>query len=1269
MPRLPLILCSALLCALLALAGGALWLVNSESGLQTTLNLLARYDGALHVEGARGRLLGPIDIARLRWQPGKGEGEDDLRLEIRHLHLDWSPRALLRTQRQRQLDIGQLRAERLTLHLPASDTPATLPDDLQLPLPVQIRQLALGELYLDERLLAQKLAARLSSDGQRHRLDALDFVRGAIGVKLSEAIQLDARPPFALQGKARIEGQLEMDAVDALDAQPHSFTLDIQASGTLERIALDIAANTIATTADTTAALNGQGSILLTPFAALPFASAQLRFGQLNPADWQADAPNARLDLSLDLAPQDAAIVGSFKLANQQPGPLDRQRLPLSSLSGKLHWQADQAQLTELHARLPGAGELTGRADWQGATQTLHLDLAARQLDASKIAGMLRPSRLAGSLGAELGRDRQSLRLDLRDRRMQLLADASLAERQLSIRQLRLQAGAAALQLHGELGLAAPRRFRLDGELRQFDPAQFMQLAQLPAAHLNARLQASGQLLPKPQVSAQFTLRDSQLARQPLAGHGALALAWPVISKADIALTAGNNHLRVLGNYGTADGRLSIDLDAPQLAAYGLEGGLTAQGELRGSLQQPRLNLQLDGKRLAWPEKFQLTGLNLQMDVGSRDDAPLDVKLALERLDLPGRAALLRQLQLQSSGRLAAHRLQASGNLAGGNRLQLLAEGGWSTSRQSWQGKLQEATLRSRERTRNFRLQQPAVLSVGMNERNWQIGPLTLAGDPLDWRATLQAASTGKQLQASLQAEGSRLGQLDASLQAAMLDPWSLDRTARWQGRLRSDISDLGWLAELIGEDWQSAGRLHGELQLGGTPQHPSGSGRLRGERLALQLPEQGLQLTDGELTAELQDDLLRIRRLAFDSPLQPAPRALLRSAPNEKTAIEALGARPGRLEISGEIPLASLDPDGARGQETSWLEVRLDRLGAWQRSDQWLLLSGDGRLSWQAGTLGARGQLRVDAGYWQLARGGTPRLSDDVTIVRTGAPAADPPFRPRLDLDVEANLGRRFHFNGAGLGSRLTGTLRVNAEGRDMPRASGSIRTQDGRFEAYGQTLELERGILRFDGLLDNPGLDIRAVRKGLSVEPGVQVSGTVQKPRVRLVSDPELPDTEKLAWLVLGHGAEQMGVGDATTLLAAAGDLLGNDAGNVMQQIRKSFGVDEIGIRQGSLDGQRQTTSRIAGNGSTSAAATDQQIFTVGKRLSSNTLLSYEQILGKAESIVKLTVNLSRRIALIGRAGSDNALDIFYTMSFGQPPKPKQEPKSAPARAPDAR
>ncbi|HYO28461.1 MAG TPA: translocation/assembly module TamB domain-containing protein, partial [Azonexus sp.] len=434
---------------------------------------------------------------------------------------------------------------------------------------------------------------------------------------------------------------------------------------------------------------------------------------------------------------------------------------------------------------------------------------------------------------------------------------------------------------------------------------------------------------------------------------------------------------------------------------------------------------------------------------------------------------------------------------------------------------------------------------------------------------------------------------------------------------------------------------LNSEVTLAGTPEHPLLSGVFKGEGLALALPETGMRLSDGVLDARLDDNLLRVSQLAFASPLQPAPRQLQRAA-GERLA--EITGRPGRLEIAGQMRVD-------RSNEGAALELRLDRVGVYQLPDRWLTVSGDGSISWLAETLAVRGSLAVDAAYWQMAPTGAPRLSDDVVILAADGTAQPGGFRPRLDLNLETSLGRHFMFSGLGLETRLAGSVRLQAEGRDLPRATGRIRSQGGRFEAFGQQLEIERGILTFQGLVDNPAIDARAVRRGLAVEPGVQISGTVQRPVVRLVSDPDLPDVEKLSWLVLGHGPEQGGAGAAGLLLSAAGSLFGNDSGGLVRQIKQGFGIDEFSVRQGEIgdSGGRQMGSRVVGSTFDTSAGTGNQILSVGRRLSSNVLLSYDQSLGRAGSVVKLSIALNRQVSLIARAGSDNALDVLYTLTFG--------------------
>lgn len=1197
-----------------AIATGALWLGGSESGLQTVARLAGTITGdKLQIEAPSGRLLGPLNIASLRWET------PELQVQAEQIRLDWLPAELFHGR----LQIAELSADKLHI-VSAPDQPSSPPPtDLLLPLALVVEKAGIATLSYGNVLTATQIAGRLESDGRHHQLS--DFRMQMADTALSGQATLDGAAPLPLTVAAEMTGQLA----------DKPLALSIKANGPLERIALELLASQ---------GIEGQASAILTPFAPAAFASARIALANINPAAWQDGAPTARLNLTADLAPQGEGVAGSFSLNNPQPGPFDRRRLPLASLSGHLDWQGETAHITGIKARLPGSGELNGRGQWQDGT--LNLDLQASRLDAAQLVSSLRPTRLNGPVSAKLAANRQDLRLDLKDPGFALLAELSHAADLVSFTKLELGAGSARLALSGDLKLDKQLAFKAEGELSRFDPSRF---AKLPAALINARFKASGKLAPRPLIDGSFELRDSQLAGHALSGKGKLSVDWPRIPQADIQLAAGPNTLSAHGAFGRPGDALAIVIDAPQLAPYGLEGALNGRLDLAGSVAQPQLQADVQAAKLGLAGLGRLSGLSLKATAGGEANSALHIDLAVAQVDTPAQPAMAKAIRIQADGSNQAHQLRAEVEFIGHNRVNLLADGGLQFKGENsplWHGRLLEARLSSDDKTRNVRLTTPATLQLGASA--WSFGPAQLAGDPLDWQATVQAAADRQHLTVSLSAKGTRVGLIKGQLGAGMQDAWSLDRRAPWQGNLQTDIADLAWLADLIGDGWQSEGRFQGELKLAGTPAEPVSSGRFRGEKLGLRYTEQGLSLANGALAIDLDDNLLRVRQLTFDSLLQAVPRPLRLAGKDDVTG---LTQKPGKLEVSGEMRI-----DRNNGADNAFLDIRLDRLGAFQLPDQWVLISGDGRLTWQNATFGARGKLAVDAGYWQLAPGGAPQLSDDVVVRRPGTDKTSTKLRPELDLDITADLGKNFHFRGAGLSTRLVGDLRLRASGRDLPRATGSIRTRDGRFDAYGQQLSIERGILTFQGLLDNPALDVRAVRKGLAVEPGVQIGGTAQRPIVKLISDPELPEPEKLAWLVLGHGPEQMGAGDATVLLSAAGGLLGSNSGNLVGQLKKTFGIDEFGVRQGDIGGTgtRQPTSRVAGSSVDTTASTGSQIFSVGKRLSSNALLSYEQTLGKAESVVKLTVNLTRQISIIGRAGSDNALDIFYTLSFGREQRP---------------
>ena len=1201
---------------LLATAGGgAYWLISTESGLAALSQLASRLtEGQLEITPDSGSLLGPLNLASVNWK------SSELQIEAGKIRLDWSARELL----SGKLSVKQLHIAHLQIDSTESNEPLVLPKEIRLPLAVDLADLEIAEFKYGKVLTLEKISGHLQSDGTQHQLSGLKLQTS--GTALQGQASLNGTPPFKLTAVGEIIGTLEQ----------HPLKLSFIANGPLDRLLINAAAQE---------GISGLAEIELTPFATALFTRADISLQHINPAAWQTGAPKADLDLQARLSPLGDGLKGTFRVTNNSPGPLDKNALPISEFSGQLVWQDTAAQLDKLQAKLPGKGELLGSGEWKNST--LDLKFQAKQLDAAQLASVLRWTRLNGQISARISSEQQALSVDLTDDRFKLLAEVSHQKDNISVDKLELAAGQARLSAKGELALDAGMAFKASGELIKFDPSRF---AKTPAAQINARFKTSGRLEPRPIIDGSFELQNSQLAGQPLSGKGQLKVDWPAIPLANIKLQAGPNHLTAQGAFGRPQDTLAITITAPKIASsfapYGMAGDLAGLVDLAGSVRQPKISAQLQSDKLFIPNAGRISGLKLQANLGGEPASPLSVNLSAASIDRPDQSSLGKNLQIQAEGSNQAHKIRGSFDFAAQQSIALALDGGLING-QAWHGQLREARFSSSEAARNFQLSAPAELKLAAE--HWRFGPARFNGLSNDWVVTLQAASDAKRLNASAQAEGKRLGRIDAEFTATNRGAWQIDRQAPWQGSLKTETPDLAWLAELLGDQWQSGGRFSSEIKLYGTPQTPLVSGKLRGEQLALRLAEQNLNLNRGELVVDLDNNTLRVKKLRFESPAQTPPRALKLSASDE---LARLTTQPGVLEISGEMAIShDATPDKA------YLDFKLDRLGISQLTDQWVLLSGTGRLNWQDNTFGAKGKLGVDAAYWQLAPSSGPKLSDDVIIKRPKDQPQISSFRPALDLDITTDLGKHFLFKGAGLSSRLAGEVRLRASGRDLPRATGSIRTRDGKFDAYGQQLEIERGILTFQGLIDNPALDVKAVRKGLSVEPGVQISGSALKPVIKLVSDPELPDSEKLAWLVLGHGPEQMSAGDATILLSAAGGLLGNNAGGVVQQLKQRFGIDEFGVRQGNIgdNGSRQLNSRVAGSSSDTLAGTGNQIFSVGKRLSANTLLSYEQTLGKAESIVKLTVSLTRQISVIGRAGSDNAVDIFYTFTFGRPERSK--------------
>ncbi len=327
-------------------------------------------------------------------------------------------------------------------------------------------------------------------------------------------------------------------------------------------------------------------------------------------------------------------------------------------------------------------------------------------------------------------------------------------------------------------------------------------------------------------------------------------------------------------------------------------------------------------------------------------------------------------------------------------------------------------------------------------------------------------------------------------------------------------------------------------------------------------------------------------------------------------------------------------------------LNARLERLRASLRTDRQLTLSGEVQTSLvgRQATLG--GKLVVAQARFLLPDEGTPQLGDDV-LVRTACGAAAGQKAPAetsaptlatgaesgaLKLAAQLDLGPDFRVQGKGIDTRLRGTLALAGESLRNPRLNGAINTAGGQYRAYGQRLDVEQGMLRFTGPIDNPSLDILALRPNLTQRVGVQILGTALLPRVRLYAQPELPDAEKLSWLVVGR-ASASGGAEAALLQQAALALLGSKSGGLSGGLAASLGLDELSFR---------------GSSSNATGGTSEGAITLGKRFSRNFYAAYERSISGALGTLYVFYDLSQRFTVRAQAGQQSALDLIFTLPY---------------------
>lgn len=442
---------------------------------------------------------------------------------------------------------------------------------------------------------------------------------------------------------------------------------------------------------------------------------------------------------------------------------------------------------------------------------------------------------------------------------------------------------------------------------------------------------------------------------------------------------------------------------------------------------------------------------------------------------------------------------------------------------------------------------------------------------------------------------GAELGSLGGAVALRPAGLWP-DAQTPLEGVLQANVAHLGTWGSWVPAGWRLGGRAAATLQLAGRLGAPDLTGKAEGENLSLRHLLYGVDVTDGRFVLDLKG--------------QHA----------ELTQLEARGGD-GWLRATGRAELGA--------QPTAHVEITADKLRVLSRVDRRLIASGSAALDLDAKGLKLDGKLAADEGLFDFTRSDAPALADDVTVLR-GTRDAEPtaPPAPKVVRNTSVHLavdfGRDFKVRGRGLATTLRGQLQVTQNNGPL-RVNGKLAAGGGQYAAYGQKLDIERGDISFTGPYDNPSLDMLAVRPNLDVRVGVRVGGTALAPRVSLYSEPEMADTDKLAWLLLGRGPDGLGRTDTALLQRAALALLSGEGEGPTGKVLRNLGLDELSLAQ-SDDDTRATIVRL------------------GKQLSRRWYVGYERSLNATTGSWQLIYRIAQRFTLRAQGGDDNALDLIW-------------------------
>jgi translocation and assembly module TamB len=797
------------------------------------------------------------------------------------------------------------------------------------------------------------------------------------------------------------------------------------------------------------------------------------------------------------------------------------------------------------------------------------------------------------------------------------------------------------------------------GDLKQLEVFTAQVQSDIAAAEL------AGTVSWLPSFSARAETRVSGLRDgATITGQGVIDLAPQFIRCTTCVLAVGSNRLDVDGEM--TDGELdwSVSVDAPEMSALhpDIAGRVYGEGRLRGTMEQPRFTGKVQAERLAFRSWFaqsvaidsqdsSLDAVNIRARVselhsgdtdygtfdvsgaGNAGNMQLEVDWAIHGLSIDAAGIL------QLDGRVLAGRIRrATINEPNTGDWQLqdafafrLTDSAMSIEPHVWSGgsgHLQLVRLETSDEEIGIVADIERIpLSLADSFLPADFRLLGLASASIDiarhadgWSGTLQWRQLNTVLRvvedhgrttdirvprAELRAnflDGGVVAQASVSIEPGVttdvdLQLSRLDADAEIQAELRLGGDDWSWITAVIPDIDGFQGSIAASVNANGPLLAPQLSGDIVWREGRLVLPALNVPLDNIEL--------------------------VISGAPQGTATVEGSAkAGGGTLAVTGNIERLmqatrsiTLELSGKSAEIFNWPEYHV-----WGSPD--LTIVGDAQ-GWQVG--GRLTVPRADIEIREIPVEATT-VSADIVVLGDEEIRVEP---TRVAGEVRLVLGKQVRVKALGLDSGLSGELQVQLRQDRAISAEGRISLVKGSFETQGQQLTIQKGELTFTGPLDNPIVDVRAVRVienfDGTVTAGIHLHGRAQNLTSTVFSEPTMNEVDALSYLVIGRPLSQATEAEGGELSGAAVSLGLRQATRLTEQIGLSVGLDQLSL---SGDGGDATT------------------LIAGKKINSRLYARYAYGIFSRLGTLLMRYRLSEHITLEAGAGEAQSIDVLYSV-----------------------